>query len=138
MISSLRGAVAAMILVAGLGAWSAIRRDVDFQRAKATVSYIDRTCDFVEKSQRGSTESVRDYTESCYSTDEFDTVREKRNKVVSGRAVVHLSYTAPKDGSYQTAELPLTGRDDEFYELKAGDEIDILVSNRDPAKIRKA
>ena len=27
------------------------------------------------------------------------------------------------------------GRDNEFYELKAGDQIDILVSNDDPAKI---
>ena len=30
------------------------------------------------------------------------------------------------------------GGDDEFYSLKAGDQIDILVANSDPTKIRKS
>jgi hypothetical protein len=111
---------------------------MNFQHAKATVSFIDRTCDFVEETRSGHSKSVRGYTDSCSSTDEFETIREKRNKKISGRAVVHLTYTAPQNGSYQTAELPLTGADDEFYELKAGDEIYVLVSNQDPTKIRKA
>lgn len=139
MIYSMRGAVAAMILVAGLGAWSAINRGVNFQRAKATISYIDRTCDFIEETRVGDApKTVRGYSDSCNSTNEFDTIREKRNKKISGRATLHLTYTAPQNGSYQTGELALTGADDEFYELTAGDEIDILVSNQDPTKIRKA
>jgi hypothetical protein len=34
-------------------------------------------------------------------------------------------------------ELRFDGRDDEFYRLRAGDQVDILVSNSDPTKIRK-
>jgi hypothetical protein len=55
-----------------------------------------------------------------------------------GHAVVHLSYSAPQDGSYRTADLHFTGRDDEFYDLQASSEINILVSNSDPSKIKKA
>ena len=62
----------------------------------------------------------------------------KRDKTISGKAVVQVSYTAPQDGSSRTSELNFTSRDDEFYNLKAGDEIDILVSNSDPSKITKA
>jgi hypothetical protein len=51
---------------------------------------------------------------------------------------VKVSYTAPQDGSSQTSELYFTSRDDEFYDLQAGDQIDVLVSNDDPSKIRKA
>ena len=65
-------------------------------------------------------------------------VRDKRSKVVSGKAVVHLSYTAPQDGSTQTSKLNFTGRDDEFYELKSGDQLDVLVSTSDPTKVVKA
>ena len=61
----------------------------------------------------------------------------KRKMDVDGKAVVKVSYTAPQDGSYQTSELRLDGRDDEFYSLKAGDEIEVLVSNDDPAMIIK-
>ena len=55
---------------------------------------------------------------------------------VAGKAVVKVSYTAPQDGSYRTGELSFDGRDDQFYKLKAGDELQILVSNEDPTKIR--
>ena len=54
---------------------------------------------------------------------------------IDGKAVVKVSYNAPQDGSYQTSQLRYDGRDDEFYELKAGDQIDIRVSNDDPAII---
>lgn len=54
-----------------------------------------------------------------------------------GKAIVKVSYTAPQDGSYQTSQLEFTGRDEEFYKLKAGDQIDILVSNEDRTKIIK-
>jgi hypothetical protein len=108
-------------------------------RVKATVTTIDRSCDFVETAFDGKkVVSARGYTDSCNSTDEWSKVREKRNKRVSGRATLHLSYVAPQDGSPQTGELKLTGRDDAFYEIKAGDEIEILVSKSDPTKIRQA
>ena len=108
-------------------------------RVKATVTTIDRSCDFVETTFAGKKAvSARGYTDSCNSTDEWAKLREKRNKKVSGRATVHLSYVAPQDGSARTGELKLTGRDDEFYEIKAGDEIEILVSKSDPTRIRQA
>lgn len=65
-------------------------------------------------------------------------MKTKRKKDVSGKAIVHLDYTAPQTGQAQTGELRFDGHDDEFYKLKAGDQIDILVSNADPTKIRKA
>ena len=49
-----------------------------------------------------------------------------------------VNYTAPQDGSFQSAELKFDSKDDEFYDLKAGDEINILVRNDDPTKITKA
>lgn len=57
---------------------------------------------------------------------------------MSGKAVVHLYYNAPQDGEPYTGELVFTGHDDDFYRLKAGDELHMLVSNSDPTKIRKA
>ena len=78
-------------------------------------------------------------TQSCNATDEFKSISKapngKRKMDVDGKAVVKVSYSAPNDGSYQTSQLRFDGRDDEFYTLKAGDQIDILVSNDDPVKI---
>jgi hypothetical protein len=51
---------------------------------------------------------------------------------------VKVSYIAPKDASYQTSELHFTARDDEFYDLKAGDEFNILVRDDELNKITKA
>jgi hypothetical protein len=127
-------AIAAATLIAALSACGSS----NYTTAKASISTIDRSCDFIETTKEAGRTTARGYTDSCNSTDEWSSVREKRNKVVSGRATVHVSYTAPKDGSYQTAELKFDGRDEEFYKLKAGDEIDILVSNVDPKKIYKA
>ena len=108
-------------------------------RVKATVTTIDRTCDFVETSFEGKKAvSARGYTDSCNSTDEWAKVREKRSKKISGHATVHVSYLAPQNGSPQTGEFKLTGGDDAFYEVKAGDEVKILVSKSDPTKIRQA
>ena len=134
MIHSLRGAAAAILLAAGLSACGS----ANYTPAKASVSTIDRSCNFIETAKEGGKTTARGYTDSCNSTDEWASVREKRNKVVSGRATVHITYTAPKDGSYHTAELKFDGRDDEFYKLRAGDEIDILVRNDDPTKVVKA
>jgi hypothetical protein len=140
MIYSLRGAMFTIVVVAALGAYSAIERTANFKPAKATVSYIDRNCDIVETTydSNDKMKSSRTYRDSCNSIDEWDKVRSKRNKMVSGKAVVHLDYTAPQTGQETTGELTFDGRDDEFYSLKAGDQIDILVANSDPTKIRKS
>jgi len=129
-----------MVVVAAVGAYSAIDRSANFKPAKATISYIDRNCDIIETTYDGdyNRKSTRKYRDSCNSIDEWDKVKTKRNKVVSGKAVVHLDYTAPQNGQAETAELVFDGRDDEFYTMKAGDEVNILVSNTEPRKIRKA
>jgi hypothetical protein len=135
---SMYGATAAMVFVAGVGAYSAISRGTNYQAAKASIVMIDRECSFVETTTTpDGKKTARGITDSCNSTEEWATIREKRTKKVAGNAVVHLSYTAPQDGSSRTSKLEFTGRDDEFYELKAGDEIDVLVSNADPSKVVK-
>jgi hypothetical protein len=142
MIYRLYGMAATMLLVMGLAAYSVADRAMNYKPAKASVSYIDRTCDFVETSEKAGVKTARSVTDSCDSTGEWDKVREavhdKRRKKIAGSETVHLTYTAPQDGSYRTAELKFSGGDDEFYELQAGDEVHILVSNSDPSKIVKA
>jgi hypothetical protein len=138
MFGSLRGMVVGMVLVAGASAYAVIDRDVNFKAAKASAVMIDRKCDFTETTTEEGHTVARGVTDSCNSTDEWQTVKEKRSKVVSGRAAVQVSYVAPQDGAQHFGELRFDGRDDEFYQLKAGDEIDILVSNDDLSKIRKA
>ena len=139
MVYSLRGAVAAMVFIGGVGVYSTIDRGMNYQAAKASVVMIDRLCDMTETTtEADGTTVARGMRDSCSSVDEWETVKENRSKVVSGTATVHVTYVAPQDGSHQTSELKFNGRDDEFYELKAGDEIEVLVSNDDPAKIRKS
>lgn len=134
----MRGMTAAMVFVAGVSVYSVAGKEAAYKTAKATVFEIDRECNFIETTRDpdGRT-TARGVTDSCNSTDEWSKIREKRSKKISGKAVVHVSYTAPQDGSSRTAELRLTGADDEFYEWKVGDEVQVLVSNTDPAKIRK-
>ena len=135
---SIRGAAFAMGVVAIIAGYSAVDRSTNYKSAKATVFLIDRMCKFDRKYSDGKREVV---TESCDSTEEFKSVTRadgSRKMDVDGKAVVKVSYTAPQDGSYQTSQLQFDGRDDEFYELKAGDEIEVLVSNEDLAKIRKS
>ncbi|MCL6679480.1 hypothetical protein LZ519_09175 [Sphingomonas sp. RG327] len=139
MIYSLRGMAFTMVVVAGVGIYATIDRGVNYKEVKGSIVMIDRKCDFTETTTEEDGHTVaRGITDSCNSTDEWTTVKEKRNKVVSGKAVVQVSYTAPQDGAQHFGELRFDGRDDEFYQLKAGDEIAILVSNDDPSKIRKA
>ena len=136
MSYSMYGGAAAVVFIAGVGAWSAMDRAANYAPAKATVYLIDRKCDMTETTTvEGNVTSARAMNDDCSSVEEWETVREKRTKVVSGKAVVKVEYTAPQDGSSQTSELHFDGRDDEFYELKAGDEVDVLVSNGDPSQI---
>lgn len=109
----------------------------------ATIATIDRTCDFIETTTSpDGVKSARGTTDSCNSTDEWDKVRDQirdhRHKKIAGKATLHLTYTAPQDGSYRTADLKFDGSDDEFYSLQAGDQVQILVSDKDPNVIRKA
>ncbi len=139
MFHSLRGMVFGMVVIAGVSAYAVIDRGVNYKAAKGSIVMIDRKCSFTETTTEEDGHTVaRGITDSCNSTDEWATVKEKRNKVVAGTAVVQVSYTAPQDGAQHFAELNFDGRDDEFYELKAGDDIAILVSNDDPSKIKKA
>jgi len=135
---SMYGATAAMVFVAGVGACSVIDRSANYQAAKASVYLIDRTCDIIETTTSAGSKSTRVYKGDCKSIDAWEKAKSKRDKSIAGTAVVKVTYNAPQDGSYQSSELKFQSRDDEFYDLKAGDEIDILVSNEDPTKIRKA
>ena len=117
--------------------------------AKATVTTIDRTCEIVETITRQvddprapghklKAQEMNSSTGECDSVEEWAEVRAKRTKKVAGTAKVHVDYQAPQDGSYHSATLDFTGRDDEFYTLRSGDSVDILVAKDNPDKIRKA
>ena len=117
--------------------------------AKATVSMVDRKCKIIESTTRQvddpraaghkiEAQEMRSLTDDCSTVEEWAEVRAKRTRKVQGTAVFHVDYQAPQDGSFHSATLTFTGRDDEFYELGAGDSIDILVAKNDPTKIRKA
>ena len=139
MSYSIYGGAAAVLLVAGIGAFSAMDRAANYSPATATVYLIDRKCDITETTtEADGTTTARGMTDDCKSVAEWETVRDKRTKAVSGKATVKVSYVAPQDGSSQTSELHFDGRDDEFYELKAGDEVEVLVSKSDPTKVIKS
>lgn len=116
--------------------------------AKATVTLIDRKCEIIETIKNQTSDprgkpikvqmEVNRSTGECKSVDEWEQLRKKRSKDVEGTATVHVDYQAPQDGSSHSGTLTFTGRDDEFYRLNAGDSIDILVAQDDPAKIRKS
>ena len=138
MSYSTYGAGAAFLLVFGVAGLSAVNRTASYTPAKASVYLIDRKCNMVETTTEATGRTAaRGYIDDCKSNEEWESVREKRNKTVAGKAVIHVNYTAPQDGSSRTSKLEFDGRDDEFYELKAGDEIDVLVSNSDPSQVIK-
>lgn len=116
--------------------------------AKATVTTIDRTCEIIETTTRQiddprapghklTAQEMDSSTGDCNSVEEWAEVRAKRTKKVAGTADIHVTYQAPQDGSVHYATLTYTGRDDEFYTLRAGDSVDVVVAKDDPAKIRK-
>lgn len=113
---------------------SAVNRSSNYAPAEATVFVIERQCDFTRTHSDGRTEKV---TQSCNATDDFKKMRGGKGRAldIAGKAEVKLSYTAPQDGSYRTASLHFTGRDDEFYSLKADDKVKILVANENLDKI---
>ena len=131
------GALTAVGFVVLVGGYSMVDRSMNYTAAKASVFRIDRECKFTRVYTDGKREKI---SQDCSATDEFKSIANstegKRKMDVDGKAVVKVSYTSPKDGSYQTSELRFTGRDDPFYKLRAGDEVAILVSNDDHSKIR--
>jgi hypothetical protein len=130
---------AALVLITGLSAFSCANRAMNYTPAKASVSLIERQCDIIETTtDPDGHKSVRTYNGECKSVDAWDKAKSKRDKTISGKAVVTVSYTAPRDGSFQSAQLRFDSTDDEFYDLKAGDEIKVLVRNDDPTQITKA
>jgi hypothetical protein len=128
--------VVAFVGIAAIGVFGAANRSSNYQTATASVFKIDRTCNFTETTTdpSGSVKSVRGLSDSCDSTGEWDKIRNDRSKRISGKATVYVQYVAPQDGQQHTAELKFTGRDDEFYEIKAGDQLKVLVRNDDPDK----
>jgi hypothetical protein len=128
------GALGALGFVVVMGAYNMADRGMNWTAAKGSVFRIDRECGFTRVYEGGKQEAVR---ESCNSTDEFGEIARsgKRAKDVDGTAVGR-GVADLDDGSARTADLRFDGRDDEFYKLKAGDEVAILVNNEDPAKIR--
>jgi len=132
--------VGVVLFIVGAAGVSTINRATNYSPAKASVFLIDRKCDIIETvTGPDGHKSSSTYNGECKSVDDaWDKAKSKHDKKISGRATVKVSYVAPKDGSSQTAELHFTARDDEFYDLKAGDEINILVRNDDPTQITKA
>ena len=117
-------------------------------RTEATVATIDHNCEIIEsvtrevKDPRGGggpieAQEMKSKKGECKSVGEWKEVRSKRNKLVDGTADVHVTYRAP-DGSFQTGTVTYTGQEDEFYELKAGDPLPIMVDAENPRRIWKA
>lgn len=135
----LYGMAAAILFMLGMAGYSAMDRATNYKPAKASVFLIDRKCDIVETATGATgSKTTRIYSDDCKSIAAWDSARAKRDSGISGNSTVKVSYTAPQDGSYQTSELHFTARDPEFYDLKAGDEINVLVRNDDPTKITRA
>ena len=117
-------------------------------KAKATVTSIDRKCDIVETKREEvddpratghklNAENKRTYSGACSDVDEWEEVREKRSKKVSGEATVYVMYTR-EDGKTGTGQLHFTGRDDEFYRLHVDDSVDVLVDPGNPEHLLTA
>ena len=133
------GALGAIVLVVAVGAAGAIDTTSNYKPTDATVYRIDRTCSFT-RVYEGGTEKKRpeQVKQDCSATDEFKKIagEAKRSIDVDGKAVVRVSYAAPQEGSSRTSELKFDGHDEEFYKLRAGDTLKILVANKNPDKIR--
>lgn len=109
----------------------------------AHVTTIDRRCTIIEQSYKkdytgekvaGFDKEVRRYQGDCNEIDNWEQVKRKRNGILDGSADVHFVYTGP-DGKQRNGTLTYTGRDDEFYELKAGDPMNIRVAEDDPSRV---
>ena len=108
--------------------------------AKAMVMMIDRKCSITEQKYKESLDGKRQMGESrsyegdCREIDNWETVKKKRGMNLKGNAEIHLSYVGP-DGKSRTGAIAVTGRDAEFYDLKAGDSVQIMVDPDQPERI---
>jgi hypothetical protein len=109
----------------------------------ATVTTIDRTCAIIERTRitdmdgkevPGSSQDVRHYKGDCNEIDDWDKVKKARSRKVDGSADVHFVYLGP-DGKQHNGTFTFTGRDEEFYDLKSGDELKIRVAKDDPTEV---
>jgi len=97
---------------------------------------IDRTFTFIAN-DAAKTETE----EPCSATPEFREFADKgkpRGNCLVGREVMHLSWTAPADGSMHYGDLEFNGCDDEFYTVSAGALMEIRNKKDDPAMFRRA
>jgi len=109
----------------------------------ATVTTIDRVCTIIETRSSDDPE-VSKLTKGrpvqtsrqgdCNEVEEWAEVKRKRSKSVDGKADIHFLYQGP-DGHEHSGTLSYTGRDDEFYQVKAGDNLPIRVAEDDPTKV---
>ena len=135
----LYGMVAAVLLIVGVAGFSAINRATNYKPAKAAVFEIERKCQIVEtRTSFDGKKSSSSFEGECKTADEaWGKAKAKHDKTIDGKATVKVSYVAPQDNTSQTGELHFTSRDDEFYDLKAGDMVDVLVDDKDHTKIIK-
>jgi hypothetical protein len=124
-------AVGVAVTVAGGGS--------SWDSAKATITTIDRKCQIIETKYDENYTRKESSTRSgdCNSVEEWEKVKAKHDKTIVGHAVVHVSYVAPQNGQSENGDLEFTPRENEFFDLRAGDEIKILVYKTDAARIRK-
>lgn len=108
--------------------------------ATAMVTTIDRKCTIVEQAYTESPTgnrtmgAKRNYEGECHEIDDWETVKKKRGMNLKGKAEVHLSYVGP-DGKSHTGTIKVDGRDAEFYDLKAGDSVQIMMDPDQPERI---
>jgi len=120
----------------------------DWVHAKGSVTSIDRKCEIIEarRDPTGETTSsgraissqdTRSYTGQCADVAEWEHVRSKHSKKVEGEAEVSVMYTRA-DGQTGSGKLHFDGADREFYDLRYGDPLDVLVDPADPTHLRAA
>jgi hypothetical protein len=101
---------------------------------KGEVTSIDRQCEFKPAVQHSYGETV---TGDC-DRGNFEAERKNyKNRVANlkGKARVKVSYVSPIDQEHRIGEIVFDGADDEFYALRRGDNILVLMDKGDPTRI---
>ncbi|MEO7786735.1 MAG: hypothetical protein ABIR77_02775 [Sphingomicrobium sp.] len=103
--------------------------------ATAIVVTIDRMCTFIAEDPTHTKSE-----EECGATPEFRALADKGvpKRKIEGHETMHVTYVSPVDGSTLVGDLHLTGRDNQFYTVNAGDQIAIRIKKDDPTRIRRA
>lgn len=129
-----------MMLAGGIAACGTVDPETDWGPTKATIFRIDRLCTskYIFGAPDKPDEQVTN-TRDCQMSPAFLKAASKqagRANYVHATATVKVTYIAPQDRTQHTGEVIFTGADDQFYALKAGDTLPILVSRTDPETIR--